>query len=174
MSSDTSGMSGNAQAYTQAIYRIDGPPPVLLRIGQVSAALAQLHQHHGCASSVFITACNPRSRRLRPAANQRRLRALRRALDVLGRAYLPACGLDPQHLWPDEPSLWVPGLPLRQGLQLARRFGQNAIVWCRDPQPARLVWTYPPKARTRAEGRGTTSATPWGNPQCTRPSGRLY
>lgn len=151
-------MNGNAQAYTQALYRIDGPPPVLLRIGQVSAALAQLHQRHGCASSVFITACNPRSRRLRPAANQRRLRALRRALDVLGRAYLPACGLDPQRLWPDEPGLWVPGLPLRQGLRLARRFGQNAIVWCRDSQPACLVWAYSSKARTPPEDPDTFEA----------------
>lgn len=126
-----------AQAYRAAHYRIDTDPPLVLRIGQAHPALRALAPHGG----VFLTACNPRSRRLRPAANARRLRALRRAVAGLGHAWLPGRGLDPRGLWPDEPSLWIPGLSLDAGLRLARRFGQNALVWCGPDTVARLAWT---------------------------------
>ncbi len=139
--------SALAQAYRTAHYRIDTDPPLVLRIGEAHPALPALFPQGG----VFLTACNPRSRRLRPAANARRLRALRRAVERLGRAWLPGRGLDPQGLWPDEPGLWIPGLPLDEGLRLARRFGQNALVRCGPDAVARLAWTPwtdgPPAAR---------------------------
>ena len=128
-----------AQAYRAAHYRIDTDPPIVLRIGQVHPAL----RHRFPQGGVFLTACNPRSRRLRPAANARRMRALRRALASLGQDGLPGCGLDPQGRWPDEPSLWIPGLPVEAGLGLARRFGQNALVCCGPDGIARLVWAHP-------------------------------
>ena len=124
-------------AYRAAHYRIDIDPPLVLRIGAAHPALPALFPHGG----VFLTACNPRSRRLRPTANARRLRALRRTVERLGRAWLPGRGLDPLGLWPDEPSLWIPDLPPDEGLRLARRFGQNALVWCGPDAVARLVWT---------------------------------
>lgn len=124
-------------AYRAAHYRIETAPPILLRIGHAHPALAALFPHGG----VFLTACNPRSRRLRPAANARRLRALRRAVERAGHAWLPGRGLDPQGMWPDEPGLWIPGLTPDTGLRLARRFGQYALVWCGPDTVARLAWT---------------------------------
>ncbi|WP_368640625.1 DUF3293 domain-containing protein [Castellaniella ginsengisoli] len=133
-------------AYRAAHYRIETAPPLILRIGQAHPALAARFPHGG----VFLTACNPRSRRLRPAANARRMRALCRAVERAGHAWLPGRGLDPHGSWPDEPSLWMPGLPLESGLRLARRFGQNALVWCGPDTVARLVWTGPsPTAQAR-------------------------
>ncbi|MHA3903076.1 DUF3293 domain-containing protein [Castellaniella sp. WN] len=129
--------SALAQVYRAAHYRIDTDPPLVLRIGQAHPALRPLFPQGG----VFLTACNPRSRRLRPAANARRLRALRRAVERLGHVWLPGRGLDPLGLWPDETGLWIPGLPLDEGLRLARRFGQNALVLCGPDTVAQLAWT---------------------------------
>ncbi|MGA0585222.1 MAG: hypothetical protein ACO2ER_15120, partial [Castellaniella sp.] len=56
-------------AYRAAHYRIDTEPPLVLRIGEPHPGLRALFPEGG----IFLTACNPRSRRLRPAANGRRL-----------------------------------------------------------------------------------------------------
>ncbi|MBV2179608.1 MAG: DUF3293 domain-containing protein [Castellaniella sp.] len=133
-------MTPLAQAYRDAIYRIDSVPPLTLRIGWADPDLEMLHQRHSCVCSVFLTACNPRSRRLRPAANARRMRALQRMLSLEGRAWLPGRGIDPLGQWPKEPSVWVPGLPLPEALNLARRFRQNALVWCTTAGVAHLIW----------------------------------
>jgi hypothetical protein len=134
-------VTGLAQAYHQAIYRIETDPPVDLRIGQSTRGLPGVVRAGLPPDGVFLTACNPRSRRLRPAANARRLRALQRAVRALGHPWLPGRGIDPQGLWPDEPSLWIPGLPLAEGCRLARRFGQHALVWCDALGMAHLIWT---------------------------------
>ena len=130
-----------AQAYRNALYRIDAVPALIVRIGQAHPDLARLHRQHHCRRSLILTACNPRSRRLRAAANARRTRALRQAIGALGFPCLPATGLDPQGLWPDEAGFWIPGMPQAPGLVLARRFGQNAFVECLDDTVARLIWT---------------------------------
>ncbi|MDY0308685.1 MAG: DUF3293 domain-containing protein [Castellaniella sp.] len=124
-------------AYRAAHYRIDTEPPLILRIDELHPALRALFPQGG----IFLTACNPHSRRLRPAANRRRLHALQRAIEQQGWAWLPGLGLDPQGLWPAEPSLWIPSLPLDEGLRLARCFGQNALVQCGPDAMARLIWT---------------------------------
>ncbi|HEX7385803.1 MAG TPA: DUF3293 domain-containing protein [Castellaniella sp.] len=134
------GIAGSTleQAYRQAIYRIDGHPPrdlVLDGFKPVPGATTGSN-----AEGIFITACNPRSRRLRPSVNARRLRALQRAVQWMGYTCLAARALDPQGLWPEEPSFWVPRLPLARGHELARRFGQNAFVACDARGVARLMW----------------------------------
>lgn len=140
-----------AQAYLGARYQIDTRPPVILRIGQPQPALRALAQASG---SVFLTACNPRSRRLSVRINARRMRELQRMLARRGCTWLPGHGLDAAGQWPDEPSLWVPDLPLAAGLRLARRFGQNALVWCGPDTVAHLVWTRrAPGSRSRSVRR---------------------
>lgn len=133
--------AGLAQAYQDALYRIDAIPAITICIGQTHPELIRLHQQHHCCHSLILTACNPRSRRLRPAANARRMRALQQAITALGFPSLPAMGLDPQGIWPDEASLWIPGLPRPTGVMLARRFRQNALVECPESTLATLIWT---------------------------------
>lgn len=126
------------KAYLGTIYRIDTKPPTDLHIGQTSALPAGLAAVQ--AGGVFLTACNPHSRKLRPAANARRMRALRRILAIMGQPCLTGRAIDPAGLWPDEPSLWVAGLDRARGGLLARRFGQNAFVWCDAAGTAHLHW----------------------------------
>jgi len=145
------------QTYRAAAYRIDTAPALTVRIGQASSGIATLHHVHQCRDSLFISACNPRSRRLRPAGNARRTRALRRVLDRLGYAWLPARGMDPDRQWPDEPGFWIAAMPLDEGLRLARRFGQNAIVRWSEDAVAQLAWvpaTAPGGTRRRRRTRG--------------------
>lgn len=134
--------SAQTQAYLRAIYMIDAADPLTLRVGCRCMGLERLaaSQQSG-PGGAFLTACNPRSRRLRPAANARRMRALERTLARDGYTWLPGRGLDPDDLWPEEPSLWVPGLPIRLGQALARRFGQNAFLWCDGQSQVHLIWT---------------------------------
>src|SRR5690606_17853850 len=68
------------QAYHQAEYVVFSTPPFTLRIGEPSEALIRLYARLGCDCCIYLTACNPRSRRLRPKANARRMRALSRVL----------------------------------------------------------------------------------------------
>lgn len=133
-----------AQTYHAALYRIDTPTPILLKIGAAQPELKALARTLQRPSwGVFLSASNPRSRLLRPAANGRRLKALQRALRQAGYSWVPGRGLDPAGRWPDEPSLWIPGLPESVAHALARQFGQNAFVWCDEQTVAHLVWTAP-------------------------------
>jgi hypothetical protein len=147
-----SGTYALAHAYRNARYRIDAPDPVFLRLDAPNPGLRGLAGNGVSLAGVFLTACNPHSRRLRPAANIRRMRALRRAVTRLGRAWHPGRALDPLGDWPEEPSLWIPGLPLAEGHALARRFGQNAFIACDDEGVARLVWV----AGVLPDSRGQT------------------
>ena len=140
-------------AYRAAHYRIDVDPPLVLHIGEPHPALPSRFP----AGGVFVTACNPRSRRLRPVANARRMRALCRAVERLGHAWLPGCGLDPQGQWPDEPSLWVPALSCAAGQRLAHQFGQNALVYCGPDGVPRLIGCVPAPPRHHS---GHDSASP--------------
>lgn len=129
---------GLLEAYLAAIYRIDTHPPTDLRIGCVNAPPAMPAAAAAWAGGVFMTACNPHSRLLRPAANARRMRALIRTLASMNRPWLAGRAIDPAGHWPDEASLWIPGLGPAEGQLLARRFGQNAFVWCDGDGAAHL------------------------------------
>ncbi|WP_291774415.1 DUF3293 domain-containing protein [Castellaniella sp.] len=133
---------GLAQAYRHALYRIDTPTPIVLRIGATHPELKVLAATLGQPEwGAFLSASNPHSRILRPAANNRRLAALQRALKSSGHLWLPGQGLDPLGQWPAEPSLWIAGLTEADARTLALRFRQNAFVWCDAHTVAHLVWT---------------------------------
>lgn len=137
-----SGPDDLTRAYRQALYRIDAATPVVLRIGATHPELKALAATLGQPEwGTFLSASNPHSRILRPAANNRRLRALQRMLKTSGHVWLPGRGLDPSGSWPEEPSLWIPGLTEAAAHALALRFGQNAFVWCDGQTVAHLVWT---------------------------------
>lgn len=75
----------------------------------------------------LLTAWNPRSAPLDRALNDNRDAALRAQLDAAGWMYLPARGEGPDG-WMEE-SLAILDIPLPEALNLARQYGQNAIVW---------------------------------------------
>lgn len=116
------------QAYLDAEYEVLGEAPFTLHVGVASAQALALHRAHGCEHSIYLSACNPRSRRLRPTANQRRMQALYRILQHEHWPWLPGEARDPAGHWPTEASVWIPGMTAMQATRIARRFGQNAFI----------------------------------------------
>ncbi|HEX7053206.1 MAG TPA: DUF3293 domain-containing protein [Burkholderiales bacterium] len=123
-------------AYLKAEYVVR-EPPIVLRIGEPSAALDELIGEAG--SAAFLTAANPRSERRSHRENRLRLASLREALEAAGRRYLEGEGRDPSGAWPAEPSFLVLGMARAEALALARRFEQNALVWCEAGRAPELV-----------------------------------
>lgn len=117
------------QAYRDTLYEVC-EPPLTLRVGVVCEPLRMLHRRLGVECSAFLSACNPFSRRLDAPSNAARHGALLRQLRAAGRVYFEGQGRHPSNGWPVELSVLVPGLTLRASGALARRQGQNALVWC--------------------------------------------
>ena len=97
------------------------------RIGIRNAELDRLLAAEGAASGVFITAMNPRSEPCGPAANAAANQRLAEALQLW--KALPHDGIAPDDSW-TETGFFVLDLPRGEAIALARRFEQNAIVWC--------------------------------------------
>lgn len=109
-----------------ATLRIGAPPPPSVA-GWIGAD----------AFAVCVTACNPRSRRLPDADNERRMAELRALLQREGARRLEGAGSVPGEPW-REPGLLVAGIALARIDALARAFRQNASVHVRVRAPARL------------------------------------
>ncbi|HEY2250326.1 MAG TPA: DUF3293 domain-containing protein [Planctomycetaceae bacterium] len=129
-------------AYKATNYCVDDATsgPFHFRIGECCPALDRLLSETGFNDWVYITACNPGSRRLSDAENARRMDELEARLHALPCVIYHGRGVGTIGDWPPEPSLLVQGLSENQGLDLGRSFGQAAIVAGRRGEPARLVW----------------------------------
>jgi len=122
---------------------LDGGGAITLRIGQFSAPLLRLQQERRVAHSAWLTAWNPASERRDEAANQAAQRLLVGQLEQRKLGWLAGRAEDPQGQWPDEPSLWVPGLDAGEARALALRFGQNALLIIGAEAVPRLEWVGP-------------------------------
>jgi hypothetical protein len=128
-----------ADAYRLARYRVLTEPAFVLRIGQYCPELAAWHAANRVVETAFLTAANPGSRLLSDSENHVRHEQL---ISLVERyPFAPGCGEDPDHEWPDEPSLLIGGLTVSEAQDLARRFGQNAFVHIGLGACPRLVWT---------------------------------
>lgn len=123
-------------AYRQAEYVVL-EPKIVIRIGEPNRVLDELIAAAG--SAAFITAANPGSEGRSHEENRGLVSLLREALQAAGRSYLEGEGRDPKGAWPAEPSLLVLGMPRAEATGLARRFAQNAFVWCEPGKPPELV-----------------------------------
>lgn len=131
---------GLAAAYRAAAYVVELAcgSALTLRVGERSLPLERLLARNGVRDWAFVTACNPRSRRLSMARNAQRLRALRRALRgcavlLRGEARADDGG------W-REASLLVAPMTAARARRLGRQFDQHAVVVGRRGRPARLAW----------------------------------
>lgn len=106
---------------------------VAIGVGERSAAMDALLARHGARRAAFVTAWNPRSRRMPRGWNERMQRALRQAAS--GRVL--AEGVGRGRCWAER-HLLVAGDP-RWLRALARRFRQHAILAIAAGAPARLV-----------------------------------
>ena len=127
-------------AYSQAIYQISSPSGLrTIKPGTRHGFLDRLLECHGASTWALITAYNPRSVRLPAAVNRQRQRLLQNICDRQGFHRLKARGGDRAGQWDWEESCLLLGIGRIQSLTLARRFGQNAILFGRKHGPAMLL-----------------------------------
>lgn len=126
-------------AYRAAIYRIDGTPPIDMKIGVRNPALIALLETHEADSAVFVTACNPFSHVLPPEANATRQRALAARIAQWGLRALSGAGIDPLRVWTAEDSLLVLGATQASADALLTEFEQHAVVMVDRVNPPCLL-----------------------------------
>ena len=117
------------RAYRETEYRVDGTPPLVLRIGESNPKLARLMLTHALECCAFITACNPHSQLMDPATNERLQQSLAVTLQERAIPFLEGYGIHPDNDWPGEPSFLILGLSREAASKLGIRYRQNAIVW---------------------------------------------
>lgn len=117
------------QAYRDTEYRVFGPSPFVLRVGQVSTELLAAQRRHAVACSAFVTACNPHGCELPATRNAARQARLRGQLVACGLTFLPGLGQHPDNGWPGEDSFLVFGMALADAQALAASWEQNALLW---------------------------------------------
>jgi hypothetical protein len=109
-----------------------------LHVGVASPRVDDLLDRHHVDRATVVTAFNPRSRVMAPEANAMGHRALVRLLEEQGLPFLLGEGRDPSGQWTPETECIVFGISLTEGLELARRFDQNAIVFIERGKAPRL------------------------------------
>ena len=109
-----------------------------LHVGVASPRVDALLDRYGAACATIVTAFNPRSRMLAPDANAARHRALVRLLEERRLTFLYGEGRDPSGQWTAETECIVFGISLAEGLKIARRFDQNAVVFIERGKAPRL------------------------------------
>jgi Protein of unknown function (DUF3293) len=122
-------------AYRATDYRVEDIPggPLVIRIDEPCDQLP-------AAEWAFVTACNPRSVCLSDEENAHRTAELEAAVRERGWIHYRGHGVGRDGRWAPEPSLLIVGIAEADAGELARRFGQNAIVAGRAGEAARLVW----------------------------------
>jgi hypothetical protein len=144
-------------SYDAARYRVLAPVAFTLRVGQRSGALRASYAELGVNSAAFLTACNPRSRRMGMAWNAAAMRRLYAQLQRRRHAWRPGCAADPAGLWPDEESVLLLGIGAGEACQLARQFHQNALLLIGADATPRLHWLRPgPSLKPRQRPVGST------------------
>ena len=126
-----------AAAYAAARYRVFADPPFTLRVGEHSAELDALLAAHAADTWAFVTACNPGSVLLSAVENAARMEQLREVFT--GFVTFPAESSDPAGDWA-EPSVLVIGISETEAVEVAKAFGQNAILTGERGGLVELVW----------------------------------
>jgi hypothetical protein len=102
---------------------------VTLNIGRHNPQFDRELDRRNATTAVVVTAFNPRSVVLTESDNRTRHAQLTAWLEARGYQYALGEGRDPTGEWKAELECVVFDLPLEAGLEIARRFGQNAIVF---------------------------------------------
>lgn len=113
---------------------------IVLRVDQVHPALDSILDGYSAGAWAFITACNPFSNPLSDRENQERMLDLERHIRSGGWRFMPGYGKGDDGQWPAEPSMLVVDISPDDAVDVARKYGQNAIVYGRRGDPARLLW----------------------------------
>ncbi|WNC70069.1 DUF3293 domain-containing protein [Thalassotalea nanhaiensis] len=128
------------QAYINTDYIIDDELGFWqINIGDTDRPLSRYLNTFENPTAAFITAYNPKSKRLKEGQNQQRQQQLHQAVSKLGLASCKGYGLSQQNDWPKEHSLLITNITKQQASQLAKDFQQAAFVWIDDKGLVSLV-----------------------------------
>jgi len=127
------------RATDYVLFDVDGAE-LTLNIGRSNAALDQELERRGATTAVVVTAYNPRSVVLPDLENRTRHRALVGMIEASGYDFALGEGRDPTGRWAAEVECIVFGIAVEAGLDLARAFDQNAIVFVRRGAAPELVY----------------------------------
>jgi hypothetical protein len=131
--------SGLLEAYRGALYVVYGAPDLVIRIGELNAALDALLDEDGADTAAYLTAANPNGELQHETANQHSCAALHQALADAGYACYAGEGRDRAGDWPAEPSVLAVGIPRREAMVMGRSYEQNAIVFIERGKAPELV-----------------------------------
>lgn len=113
---------------------------ITLNIGVPNPDFDRVLDRHKASTAVVVTAYNPRSVVLPESENRKRHAELTGLLEARGCAYALGEGRDPTGQWRPELECVVFGVAVETGLELARRFEQNAIVFVKRGRAPELVY----------------------------------
>ena len=116
------------QKYRQTDYIIDDDPPLLVHIGEQNDGLRILFASFNVESAAFITAWNPRGRKLTLDENYDRQIELLEDISNQRLNYFVGRGESQTGDW-SEDSYLVLGVSLTDAKEIANRHDQNAFVW---------------------------------------------
>jgi Protein of unknown function (DUF3293) len=114
---------------TDYVLFVDDRHDVTLNIGRRNLDFDAVLDRRGATSAVVVTAYNPRSIVLADDENAARHAQLTGLLDAKSYDYALGEGRDPTGAWKAELECVVFGISAEVGLEIARRFEQNAIVF---------------------------------------------
>jgi hypothetical protein len=127
------------QNYEVANYRVDTAQPFVLKIGVPSAELGLLYRQTKSDCAAFVTACNSMSQALTDGDNAVRQSELEKELARRSLKFVLGVGMDGNETWPNETSFLVFNLSLEASRALARKYEQNAFVWCGSDATPQLI-----------------------------------
>lgn len=118
------------QAYTTTHYHVSSNPPFVLKVGEKSKELELLYKQKNVNSAVFITAYNPYSQQLTVEENTVRNQSLLNDMANMQFDCIEGYGEHPSGNWSRELSFLVLGMSSSQADEIAKKYEQNAFIWC--------------------------------------------
>lgn len=145
--------------YLDTVYesKIDGES-IKIRIDAEEQALSRLLVNFQRKSYAFITAYNPMSRETSVDENLQNQKNLKSALLGLRYVVYDGVGRGSDPALAPEPSFLVLGISFDMARALGREFRQQAIIYGRMGEPAKLIWAMLPP-RSVLESESIDSAT---------------
>lgn len=116
------------KAYEETDYRVDDDPPLILRIGERNDGARVLMASFNVETAAFVTAWNPRSKRLTPDENYDRHQQMLNEIEQLRLNYFVGESEHPENGWRED-SFLVLGIARQDATRLASQFEQNGYVW---------------------------------------------
>lgn len=131
------------EAYLATDYHVFGDPPLVIKIGQTSAHLAQFLAIQGVSNAAYITAWNPKGRACDHETNAALQARLIETVEADGFEWIAGEGCGSTGDWPPERSILVLGVSRAEAKRLGHKFRQNAIVWLNCVGAAELIMLMP-------------------------------